>query len=136
MSSRKSYSEVIKLPTFEDRFEYLKMNDEVGIATFGFQRPLNQKLYGSRKWHEIRRKVILRDNARDLAVPGREIYKYALIHHINPITEKDILNADPSIFDFDNLICVTKRTHNAIHFADESQIITDFVPRKPGDTWF
>lgn len=135
MSERKRYSEVIKLPTFEERFRYLKMDGEVGIATFGFQRHLNQKFYQSKKWKDIRRKVILRDEGRDLAFPGRELYKYALIHHINPITEEDIIKGNPAVYDLENLIVVSHRTHNAIHFADESQLLTDYVPRRPGDTW-
>lgn len=131
----KTYSELIKLPTFEERYKYLRTEGEVGIATFGFQRPLNQKLYSSRDWKDIRRKVILRDNGCDLGIPGRELNKYALIHHINPITEEDIIEKNPIIFDLENLICVSKRTHNAIHFGDESVLLPEYVPRRPGDTW-
>lgn len=131
----RTYSNLIKLPTFEERYKYLRIPGEVGIATFGFQRPLNQALYSSREWKDIRRKVILRDNGCDLGIAGRELNKYALVHHLNPITEEDIIEKNPIIFDMENLICVSKRTHNAIHFGDESILLPDYVPRRPRDTW-
>lgn len=130
----KSYKELIKLPTFEERFRYLKLDGFVGDTTFGYSRYLNQSFYKSKEWQQVRQKVLLRDNACDLGVEGHQINKYALIHHINPITREDILERRPCVLDMNNLITVTKRTHNAIHFGDESQACYEVVDRKPNDT--
>lgn len=132
---KKSYKELIKIPTFDDRFKYLKDGTQaVGEKTFGHSRYVNQEFYQSPEWKEVRRKVILRDNACDLGLDGHQIDKGALVHHINPITLDDILNRDPKVLDMDNLICVSRRTHNAIHFADESLVIYNPVERTPNDT--
>lgn len=132
----RSYSEMIKLPTFEERFRYLKLDGFVGDATFGFNRYLNQIFYKSPEWRRLRHDIIVRDNACDLAVEGREIqYRGGiLIHHINPITLDDIDKRSYILFDPDNLVVVTQRTHNAIHYGDESVLIQDYVERRPNDT--
>ena len=131
---KKTYSEAISFPSFEERFRYLKLDGKVGIETFGFNRYANQQFYQSLRWRKVRDEVIIRDMACDLAFPGREMNKYILIHHINPISFKDILNQSPNVFDLENLICVSKRTHNAIHFSDESALALDPVIRTPNDT--
>lgn len=130
----KSYKELIKIPTFKERFEYLKLDGFVGDTTFGYSRYLNQTFYSSKEWKEVRDKVILRDNACDLGVPGHQINLYALVHHINPITKEDILERRPCVLDMNNLITVSKKTHNAIHYSDSSQIFDTVVERTPNDT--
>lgn len=130
----KTYEELILLKTFEERFEYLSMSGKIGDPTFGSHRGLNQMLYTSPEWKEIRRKVILRDNGCDLALPGYQISTRAYIHHINPITEDDILNHSPEIFSLNNLVCVSFKTHNAIHYGNKEGISRDPVIRRPNDT--
>lgn len=129
----KSYSEAISFPTFEERFRYLKIDGHVGDMTFGYNRYANQQLYQSLRWRKVRDEVIIRDKACDLAIPGREMSKYVLIHHINPITYEDIVNQTAPVFDLENLICVSRKTHNAIHFSDESALSLDPVVRTPND---
>lgn len=129
-----SYSELIKIDSFEDRYEYLKLPGTVGEVTFGHDRYLNQRFYQSADWKRIRREVILRDNGCDLAMPGWEIPKYAMVHHINPITIKDVLENNPLVYDMENLVCVSKRTHNAIHYGDRSLLMLNPVERHPDDT--
>lgn len=130
----KSYSELIKLPTFMERFRYLKLQGRVAEETFGADRYLNQNLYRSKEWHRIRNLVILRDNGCDMAIEGHDIFDQPLIHHINPISLKDILERSPAVFDMENLITVSKSTHNAIHYGDESLMQMDIQERRPGDT--
>lgn len=130
----RSYSELFNLQTFEDRFRYLKLNGEVGSATFGSERFLNQRFYNSEAWKRARSQVIVRDSGCDLGIPGREIHDRIYIHHINPIDADDVRFGKPSLVDLDNLITVTHRTHNAIHWGDESLLLSDYVERKPGDT--
>ena len=134
MTTIKTYSEAILIPNFRDRFEYLKLGGKVGIATFGYDRYLNQTLYRSAEWKRFRRDIIIRDNGCDLGCEGYEIYGKILIHHLNPITMEDILNRDPCIFDPENVICTTLDTHNAIHYGDASLLLTDPIDRKPYDT--
>ncbi len=130
-----SYSELITLPTFEERYRYLRRSGIVGEETFGSHRYLNQKLYTSPEWRSIRNHVIVRDNGCDLGMEGYEIQGGVYIHHINPITMDDILNRTPVLFDTDNLICVSFNTHQAIHYGDESlSPIISFAERTPGDT--
>ena len=133
----KTYSELIAFPTFEDRFRYLKMGGKVGETTFGFERYLNQIFYKCPEWIETRNKVIVRDEGCDLAFPGYEIRgKIIIIHHINPITIDDIRTRSPKLSDLENLITVPHKTHNAIHYGDESFLIGQtIVTRKPNDTW-
>lgn len=130
----KSYSELMKLKTFEERFEYLKMGGKVGADTFGFDRYVNQAFYNSPEWKRTRNQVITRDNGCDLGVDGYELNSKILIHHINPITMEQIVNRDPIIFDPDNLISVSHKTHNAIHYGNVDQISKVPTERKPGDT--
>ena len=130
----KTYSELITLNTFEERFEYLRLDGSVGIQTFGFDRYLNQLLYNSPEWKRCRRDIILRDNGCDLALEGYELYGRILIHHINPIAIDDITNRSPIIFDPENLISTTHNTHNAIHYGDEELIIKDPINRTRNDT--
>lgn len=132
----RSYSELIKLLTFVERFKYLKLNGTVGKDTFGYDRYLNQVLYRSPEWKRLRHKIIVRDNGCDLAISDREIGygTKILIHHINPITLQDILNLDPKLFDPENLICCSETTHNAIHYGDENLMIMDVTERRPNDT--
>lgn len=130
----KTYSELIALPTFEDRFEYLQLKGIVGQETFGFDRYLNQILYSSKEWKSLRNEIIVRDNGRDLALEGFEIHGRILIHHINPITIDDVIKRREMVFDPENLICVTHNTHNAIHYGDKSLLITGPIERRANDT--
>lgn len=131
----KSYSELSKLKTFKERFDYLKLSGAVAKETFGYDRYLNQALYKSREWRNVRDKVIIRDGGCDLGVEGYSINKYPMIHHMNPITIEQINNRDPEIFNPEYLITVSKNTHNAIHYSDEEQLQTDSpVERTAGDT--
>ena len=132
--SIRTYSELITLPTFEERYQYLRLNGRVGEETFGFDRWLNQKFYKDPEWLRIRDEVIIRDNGCDLAIPGREIYSRILIHHMNPITKDDILQRSKYLLDPEYLICTIKNTHDAIHYGDENLLVKDPVERKPNDT--
>ena len=132
--SIKTYSELITLPTYEERFNYLKLEGVVGEMTFGFDRYLNKKLYTSQEWKTVRNQVIVRDNGCDLACEGYEIYGKILIHHINPITVEDVINRNPIIFDLENLISTTHNTHNAIHYGDENLLIKGPIERTKNDT--
>ena len=134
MKMNKSYRELIKLSTFEERFDYLKIIGHGGELTFGFERYLNQALYHSRDWQDVRREIIVRDNCCDLGMPDREIYFRPIIHHLNPITIEDIENRNDCIFDFNNLICASPNTHNAIHFGRESMLTRLPKERTKGDT--
>ena len=134
MSSR-TYLEVSQLKTFEERFEYLRVNSSIGIETFGSDRFLNQILYHDTEWRSARNRVIIRDSGCDLGILDREISGEPIyIHHLNPITRENVLNRDPCLFDMNNLICCTRRTHNAIHYGDSTKLIHDLVERKPNDT--
>lgn len=130
----KTYSELITLPTFEERFRYLQLKGVVGKDTFGFDRYLNQKFYRSAEWKRIRDQVIIRDNGCDLGIEDRSIYGKILIHHMNPITEKDIIYATDALINPEFLICVTHNTHNAIHYGDEDLLVKGPVIRTPNDT--
>lgn len=131
---RRSYSDLVRLRTFEERFAYLKLGGVVGRSTFGFDRYLNQRFYTSKQWRDIRHAVIARDNGCDLGSDDYVIHDRIYIHHLNPMTVADIESGDGSILDLDNLISVTHQTHNAIHYGDESKIRRPFVERSPGDT--
>ncbi len=134
MDKLRTYSEMILLPTFEERFEYLKLGGEVGAETFGFDRYQNQAFYNSREWKRVRDKVIIRDNGCDLGIADREIGHRVIIHHMNPITVEDIRLAADILLDPEFLICVSHETHNAIHYGDTELLPKDFVPRSPNDT--
>lgn len=130
----KSYLELIEIPTFEERFEYLSLKGVVGRETFGYDRYLNQALYSSKEWRDFRRRIIIRDNGCDLACEGYEMQNGILIHHINPITIDDIINRRPIIFDPNNVVCVSHNTHNAIHYGDKGLLITTPIERTAYDT--
>ena len=131
----KCYSELIKLPSLRERFEYLKTNSKIGEETFGGQRYLNQYLYTKNsKWKEIRRKIIIRDNGRDLGLDDYIINGRIIVHHINPLTKEQLLKFDPCIFDPENLISCSHNTHNAIHYGDYSLLPQELIERKPNDT--
>ena len=134
MMNIKTYSELIKLPTFEERFEYLKLNGVVSELIFGSERYLNQMFYTSDEWRKLRNKIILRDNGCDLGIEGFDIHSKIFIHHMNPITEEDILQHSKYLIDPEYLICVSMRTHNAIHYGDISQVSCTPIERKPFDT--
>lgn len=140
----RSYSELIKIPTFEERFDYLRLDGIVGKETFGYDRYLNQILYNSQEWRRFRNGIIIRDNACDLAHKDHEIPSWKdrdgrirgpkiLIHHINPITVDDIVNRRPIVFDPDNTITTILSTHNAIHYGDESLLPKAPVKRSQND---
>lgn len=130
----KSYSEMLRLPTFEERFEYLSLSGTVGAATFGHERFLNQEFYRSWEWKRVREEVIVRDEGRDLAMFDHDIHDRAIIHHINPLTVEMVEERSPLLLDLENLITTTHRTHNAIHYGDASLLPKPFVERRPGDT--
>ena len=130
----RTYSELSTLTSFKDRFRYLKLDGAVGEATFGFDRYLNQLFYRSQRWRKIRDGVIVRDCGCDLGIEGYEIYKYAMIHHMNPITAKDIQDESDYLLNPEYLITTTQRTHNAIHYGDEDLLLTMPVERTQNDT--
>lgn len=134
MTSIKSYSELSRFNTFDERFEYLKLGGGVGRATFGFDRWINQEFYTSRQWHDIRDFVIVRDNGCDLGVEGYEIHVEPLIHHINPMKAEDIVNGEEWILDPEFLITTTHRTHNGIHFGTNRAYPKVVLARSPRDT--
>lgn len=131
----KSYSEMITMSEFDDRFRYAKLDGKVGMDTFGFDRYLNQQFYRSKEWKRLRDQIIIRDNGCDLGVPGHEIYGKIYIHHLNPLSPEDITESTEKLFDPNNLVCVSAETHNAIHYGDESILEKNkIVERSPGDT--
>lgn len=131
---KKSYTELKKLNTFEERFNYLKMNEKVGSPTFGFDRYLNQMFYKTPKWRKVRDEVIIRDNGCDLGMEGYQINDKIIIHHINPITLKDLEEDNNDIYNPEYLISVSDDTHNAIHFGNDNILEKQLKERKPGDT--
>lgn len=130
----KTYSELSKLKTFEDRFQYLRLDGIVGEETFGFDRYLNQILYQSKEWKRCRRDIIIRDEGCDLGCEGFEVHGRILIHHINPITVDDIVNRNPKVFDPENLILTSHNTHQAIHYGNEDLLIRAPIERSKNDT--
>ena len=130
----RSYRELQRLRTFEERFRYLDLRGVVGNTTFGFERYLNQVLYHSSDWRRTRDGIIIRDNACDLGIDGREIFDLILVHHLNPITIENIERGDDCVYDPDNLICTSHNTHNALHFGGESSLIRLPKLRSKGDT--
>ena len=130
----KTYSELITLPTFEERYRYLRLGGKVGEETFGFDRYLNQIFYNSKEWKSIRDHVIIRDNGCDLGLADREIYGKILVHHMNPINVDDIINRSQYLLDPEYLISTVKNTHDAIHYGDESLLIIAPTERRKNDT--
>lgn len=133
--SIRTYSELITLPTFEERFEYLRLDGKVGVETFGFDRYINQLFYQrSQDWKKVRDIVIFRDNGCDLGIEGREIYDRIIVHHMNPVTKEDLVNGTDILLNPEYLISTIKRTHDAIHYGDANLLIKDTVERRPNDT--
>lgn len=134
MKTIKTYSELITIPTFEERYRYLRIGGRVGEETFGFDRYLNQVFYRSQEWRSIRDFVIVRDNGCDLGIEGREIPSRIIVHHMNPLTMDDLINRTEFLLDPEYLICTVKGTHDAIHYGDESLLIKAPVERRKNDT--
>ena len=130
----KTYSELSKLTTFEERYRYLRLGGRVGEETFGFDRWINQMFYKDPEWLKIRDEVIIRDNGCDLGIEGREIYSRIIVHHMNPITKADILDRSEFLLNPEYLICTVKNTHDAIHYGDENLLITLPMERNVNDT--
>lgn len=130
----RSYKELIRIPSFKERFEYLRLDASVGSETFGFDRYMNQRFYTSVEWRRFRNKVIVRDNSNDMAHPGFPISGRIIIHHLNPLTPEDIEESTDRLFDMNNVICVSEDTHNAIHYGAVDVLPKDYVPRMPNDT--
>lgn len=135
MAKIRSYDELIRLETMEERYEYLKLLGEIGERTFGSNRYLNQMFYSSKQWHEARRDAIIRDNSCDLAIPIYELKDRIVVHHINPISEDDFKEENwDKMLSLDNLITTSYRTHQAIHFGNSNLLPKIVIERKPGDT--
>lgn len=130
----KTYTGLLTRDTFLSRFRYLVLGGRIGEETFGFERRLNQDFYASREWKQARDHVIIRDEGCDMGVPGHEIYDKVFVHHMNPIQVNDLIHFNEDILNPEYLICVSFRTHNAIHYGDEAQLPQPFVERRPGDT--
>lgn len=130
----RTYSELIKLPTFEERFRYCALNKKIGVATFGFDRYINQFFYSSKEWRDLRNHIIVRDNSCDLGIQDREIFGAVRVHHLNPITVEDFKKGSKLILDPEFLISTSLNTHNAIHFGNEKNLITLPTERRKGDT--
>lgn len=131
----RSYSELMRYDSIRDRYEYLKLVGEVGQATFGSDRFMNQEFYRSKQWKDARRKVILRDESCDLGIPEYSIFDHVIVHHINPITVDDIINERwDKLLDPENLITTSYNTHKAIHFGNSSMLPHGLIERKPNDT--
>ena len=118
---RKNYSELVRLPTYQERIEYLQTHSSVGDETFGNRRYLNQILYNTSEWRSFRNDVIIRDGGFDMALEGYPVDSRAIVHHINPLTIEDILNRSSAVFDFENVVLVSYDTHNAIHYTEDSE---------------
>ena len=134
MMNIRTYSELIAFPTFEERFKYLQLNGQVGESTFGFDRYMNQVFYRSQKWKSIRDFVIIRDCGCDLGVEGYDIHGKIIIHHMNPLSMRDIETESDFLLNPDFLICTTHNTHNAIHYGDENLLVTAPIERTKNDT--
>ena len=130
----RTYSELILIPTFEKRYEYLKLNGKIGEDTFGYDRYINQRFYSSPEWKRIRNQIIIRDNGCDLAIGDREIFGRIYVHHMNPITVDDLVNKSEYLLNPEYLICVSKNTHDAIHYGDKDLLCLGFTDRKRNDT--
>lgn len=130
----RTYSDLIKFNSFEERYDYLRLKSSVGKSTFGFDRYINQQFYRSTQWKHIRNHVIARDLGLDLAMEGYEIYDKIIIHHMNPMSIQEVEEGDPSILEPEFLISTTHKTHNAIHYGDKSLLSLPFVERNPNDT--
>lgn len=130
----RTYSELIQISDYYDRFEYLKIGGKIGFETFGYDRYLNQILYASPEWRKFRDAIIIRDNGCDIAMPGFEIHDRLTVHHLNALTKEDILNRDPKIFDPENVVCVSHNTHMAIHYGSRDLLPQPIIVRTQNDT--
>lgn len=130
----RTYKALMELPDFRKRYEFLRTESPIGDPTFGSRRYLNQAFYASKEWKLIRSRVIIRDEGCDLACPDRPIYDKIIVHHIEPISYEDIMEHTDRLVSLDNLICVSNRTHQAIHYGSYELLDDDYVPRKAGDT--
>lgn len=130
----RTYSELIQISDYYDRFEYLKIGGKIGFETFGYDRYLNQILYASPEWRHFRDVIIIRDNGCDIAMPGFEIHDRLTVHHLNTLTKEDILNRDPKIFDPENVVCVSHNTHMAIHYGSRDLLPQPIIVRTQNDT--
>lgn len=128
------YSELKRIQSFKERYDYLRLAGIVGESTFGFDRYLNQLLYTSGRWRKVRNEIIIRDNGCDLGIPGYDLHSKIIVHHMNPLTMKDVEEVSDDIFNPEYLICVSQRTHNAIHFGDETLLPHGPIERRPNDT--
>lgn len=135
MRHDRTFTELSKLQTFNERFDYLMLKGKIGIESFGYDRYLNQILYTSQRWRSLRNKILVRDNGMDMGLDGYPIYGRAIIHHLNPITVDDILTESSDVFNPEYLVCVSHKTHNAIHYGDDNyKRSMQVVERKPNDT--
>lgn len=134
MRKIRTYKELMRIPTFLERFEYLKLDGRIGDQTFGFDRYINQTYYRSKAWKKLRDEVIIRDHGCDLAMPGYDIYSQLRVHHMNPLTIEDIENCTEFLTNPDYLITTTLNTHNAIHYGDASLLLELPKERVPFDT--
>lgn len=130
----RTYRELSRIQDFRERYRYLRISAPIGAPTFGWDRILNQVFYKSAAWRDARTAVIARDYGRDLGVEGYEIFDRAEVHHMNPMTIDEIAHREEQILDPEYLVTVSQRTHNAIHFGDESSLAQPLVVRRPGDT--
>lgn len=134
MNHSKSYTEMSLLPSFDERFKYLKLNGQVGSDTFGFDRYMNQDFYRSAEWKHIRSYVIARDEGCDLGIPDCQINGRVFIHHINPISKEDVILGNEKLLDPENLVCISMDTHNALHYGDDSILNKNkIIERTPND---
>lgn len=131
---KRTYSDMSRFSSFFDRYDYLRLRGSVGVDTFGHDRHVNQRFYRSVDWKRLRARVILRDNGCDLGIPDRPIHSELLVHHMNPISLAQLTSFDPDVLDEEYLICVSKKTHNAIHFGAEAPREPELVTRQPWDT--
>jgi hypothetical protein len=134
MTRVRTYSELRRFDTFEERYEYLRLGGGVGESTFGFDRYINQAFYRSSLWKQVRNQVIVRDNGCDLGIPDRPINGGLLVHHINPMSVDDLIHHEEWVLNPEYLITTTHDTHNAIHYGDQSLLKKPFTPRQMGDT--
>lgn len=132
--TRRTFTDLTAIESFDDRFLYLKLGSRISDRTFGSERYLNQAFYSSGEWKRLRHQIIARDNGLDMAHPDFPIAGQIYIHHLNPMTPETLINKDPSAMDVENLVCVSARTHNAIHFSDINLLPRPFLSRQPGDT--
>ena len=130
----RTYSELCEIDDFEERYIYLRVRTQVGVATFGHERWLNQQFYTSVMWRQVRTEVIARDLGCDLGVEGHEVHRALIIHHMNPISPRDLFESNPDIINPEFLISASLTTHNAIHYGDVSHLPQQYKPRRPGDT--